>query len=628
MGRVDEYLEKKGIRHLMALVTFMYIVGTIIFNIYLRSLGIFEFELIQLRYVFVGLVFSGFTGIIVTVIFSLYFIYRQIVPLANKKKKSKKQRSKENSLREIIFFVFLIPWIVGYAFYFFPEIPSGFGGAKPIEARLIGEKDTILKVNSLIAHETGVDEGKLPFEMVSDDTNLAIGANVKILDRNRDRILLILTKDLYLSSTSTLAKNLIEAGTSTEEIETEETKNFTQKSLLVKADKIESITFSLYEPPEILTKQDLEIASQVLSKDEEQGSLTVSNREIDTEKEKKQADIVEKFIVQQVPEAATKILEAVKKAPKVVSMASPNIVSQTEYVPVIDSKENISSIEEKLQDTSQAEPVNEGIVEELQVEEEIPEEDSYVEVSLESVLGEFIDPKFIDYRAQFYMKASELHEVERFSEKLLLHERFLLSKRISDTFRREYPDEWKQLEKDNYLALGQSEKRFLWKLMEVFRGTEGIEILIERINTTVLDASEIEKQEEVKAIIHAQENESNDILEDESEEILTAEEAIIEVSEDSSDLDEDQSIDEEIIEEDIGDPVSESSEESIQLEEEVIPEADQGVESFVEEESFEEEPVSIPVEEEIVPEEDDNEDAPEEEPLNSETAPTAEIPTE
>ena len=497
MGRVDEYLEKKGTKHLMALVTVLYIIGTVIFNVYLRSLGIFEFELIQLRYVFVGLVFSLITAIIVGILSPLYFGLKKPKEPEQKRRTKKKKAQQENSFVEMIFFVCLIPWIITYALHVFPEIPSGFGGAKPITARLIGEAETIKKINSLIAHETGVAENKLPFEMVSEDTNLAIGANVKILDRNRDRILLILTKDLYLSSTSKLAKSLIEAGTSSDKIETEETKNFTQKSLLVKADKIESITFSLYEPPEILTKQDLEIASQVLSEEEMyEEEITVASKEKKDEEKKKNTAIVEQFIVQQVPDAAPQIIEAVKKAPKVIATAPPKTV--TEHAQDEETEEDSTREEDLIEIT--AEVTNQEPEEDtIQEDQEVPAGDS-----LESVLNQFIDTKFIDYRAEFYKKASELYERERFAPDLLLHERFLLAKKITQTFRREYPEAWMELTDINYLATGQSEERFLWKLMEAFRGAESVIVLIDRINAMELDQKEIKRQEKIKAIIEAQ----------------------------------------------------------------------------------------------------------------------------
>lgn len=605
MGRVDEYLEKKGTKHLMALVTVFYIVGTVIFNIYLRSLGVFEFELIQLRYVFVGLVFSLFTFFVMAIAAGGVLLYRTVLP--PKGKKTKKQKAKENSLLEGVFFVFLVPWVIGYALYVFPEVPSGFGGAKPIMARLIGEKETILKINSLIAHETGIGEDKLPFEMVSENTNLAIGANVKILDRNRDRILLILTKELYLSSTSKLAKNLIEAGTSSDEIQTEETKNFIQKSLLVKADKIESITFSLYEPPEILTKQDLEIASQVLSEKEEQPTVIVAqmNTEKREEEKKKSADIVEKFIVAQVPESAPQILEAVRNAPKVVAMVPTK--QQEDFRSLIMEERGVNTekkdsdferigveIQEKLEEK---ETLDSTLEEEVEIEKE--------KDSLESVLSQFIDTKFIDYRAEFYRKASELHEREKFSNDKLLQERFLLAKKIAQTFRREYAMEWNNLADDNYLAFGQTEKRFPWKLMEIFRGAESISVLVERINTTKLDPAEIQKQEAVKAIIEAQEDDAKEVQGEFPEESL---DSVLSEEEITQEEPVSEALNEEVLSEEII-PIQENVEEVSPVEEinpkntpeEIDPVADQ-VEEGVETEIISEEELPLeafPIEEPI-----------------------------
>ena len=100
----------------MALVTVLYIVGTIIFNVYLRSLGIFEFELIQLRYIFVGLIFAIFTGIIVGIAYGLWILFRRFARSAQKeKKKTKKQKAKEATLLEIIFLLFLFP-LISFAF--------------------------------------------------------------------------------------------------------------------------------------------------------------------------------------------------------------------------------------------------------------------------------------------------------------------------------------------------------------------------------------------------------------------------------------------------------------------------------------------------------------------------------
>ncbi len=423
-GKVNEYLENKGVRHFMALVMVFYILGTVIFNIYLRSLGVFEFELLQIRYVFSGIVFAFFTAILISIFWMLKAFFW---PKKKPKKTTKKEREKEMNRLEIDIFLFVIPWIVVYALYIFPLVPSGFGGAKPIEARLIGEKETIQKVNALIAHETEVEEEKLPFEIVSETSNLAIGANVRILDRNRDRILLILTKELYLSSTSKLAKELIESGTNSEKIAPLKTERIKPKTLLVKADQIESITFSLYEPPDILTKEDLEIAAEVLAAEPEVNTKT-----------SKAAKEVEEFITEQAPETATRILAAVKKFPK-------------------------STIEP---DFETPPPTKAKITEEV-----------------EEVLNEFFDTKFLNFRRTYFQAGLRLHDQEKFLG-VDDRERALFAEEILRSVREKYPTESEKLTDENYLVTGQEEKNFPWRAVNLFRGTENIEDLIERINNT------------------------------------------------------------------------------------------------------------------------------------------------
>ena len=98
------------------------------------------------------------------------------------------------------------------------------------------------------------------FEKAAKNSDLAVGANVKILDQNDKNIYLILTKELYLQSTSSLAKELIDAG---EDIQTNETKNLKPKPLVVKADDIETIIYTLYSPKDVTTedlKKEMEIA--------------------------------------------------------------------------------------------------------------------------------------------------------------------------------------------------------------------------------------------------------------------------------------------------------------------------------------------------------------------------------
>ncbi len=294
MVSLTDYLERHGVKYLVALMSFFYVIGTVIFNIYLRSLGVFEFELIQLRYIFIGALFFLSIGVWAGLILFVRKIFLQIkkIEITDKIRQSFRHKF------EIGIFLFVIPWMGVYALLVFPQIPSGFGGGKPFLARLIGEKSKIQNLNEIIARETGVPLEKLPFELLNnEDSELAVGANVKILDRNSTRYFLILTKDLYLRTTSDLAKGLLDSGA---EINTEETKNFRQIPLLVKADKIETITLQLFEPPTILTSDDLKIAASVISNNPEQ----------------KEA-LVETLTAKTNIDSAPSILEAVEKIEKI-----------------------------------------------------------------------------------------------------------------------------------------------------------------------------------------------------------------------------------------------------------------------------------------------------------------------
>ncbi len=275
---LEEYLERRGAKYFVTMLMFSYILGTLVFTIYLGSLGISDFEFLQLRYMFVGIIY-----VIITSIFLIPTI------LILKKIFTKKKIR----FFEIIILMILFLWTPIYALFIFPKIPSNFGGAKPVLARFIGETDKIKEINEIIEYETGAKD--LPLEVFPKNKNLAKGANVKILDRNKDRIWIILTKDLYLKTRSKLAKNLIEAG---ESLEDKTDSDFITKPLLVDAEGIKNISFSLHEPPDDLTPADLEILKS---------TPRLSG---------KSANVVEKFIQKTAPEKADKIIKAIKTEDK------------------------------------------------------------------------------------------------------------------------------------------------------------------------------------------------------------------------------------------------------------------------------------------------------------------------
>lgn len=430
----ETYLEKIGIKYMLGIVTISYVIGTALFNIYLRSLGIYEFNLLQLRYMFVGMVFALITGAFFMLIFGLWRVHF----LSKKKKPTKREYKLFWNRIETAILIVVLPWMYIYARFILPEIPSGFGGAKPIVARLIGSPEEIQRINELIAYETNTQPEKLPFEVAPGKTNLAIGANVMILDQSKERLFLLLTKDLYLSSTSRLAKSLKDSGKNIESIATKDTKDFQMKPLIVNASDIVSFTMSLYEPPEVLTRDDIEIAASVIA----------SSTEDEDQK------IVSAFLEEKAPEVAPQVLAAVQKKieEKQTTPQNPTTTTPKPSLPV------------------KTEPTPEEIAQQEKDTEEIAQ-----------TLGEFFDTKFLDFRAEIFGQASNLCGYERNKGKDSAA-RLDMVREISRRFKADFPDAWNNLWPNNYLADGQGEKEFSCNLVKIFQGADNAQIIVNRLN--------------------------------------------------------------------------------------------------------------------------------------------------
>lgn len=364
---LEEYLERRGARYFVTLLMLFYVVGTIIFNIYLRNLGIYDFEFLQLRYMFSGAIFAIISGFFLGIPWGIKKIFEKPIydsegQLVVKKKK----------LLEFFLLVFFLFWTPVYSLYIFPKIPAGFGGAKPTLARFVGNYDDIKDINEIIEYETGAES--LPLEILNEKSNLAVGANVKILDRNAKRVWIILTKDLYLSSKSNLAKNLIESGNEVTILDSKYL--FTEKPLFVDAGAIKSISFSLYEPPKILTQDDLSVAAYVLAKSESNQSKS----------EKESSKIVKKIIETESPEKAEKILEAVEKLAK---------------------------------------PTTSKLVQETQVDQ------------IKEILEVELDSKFLNFRSQNFEESLRLIDLEKFKG-IQKEKRKTLAQKITKTLESEF----------------------------------------------------------------------------------------------------------------------------------------------------------------------------------------------
>ncbi len=439
MRELDQYLERKGAKYFVALTMIFYVIGTGIFNIYLRSLGIAEFDLVKLRYMFVGLTFVILSAVPVL----LFFGIRKLVHIKKLqgKKLTKRQKTLFWNRFEKVLIILILPWIIFYSLYVFPLVPTGFGGAKPFLARLVGQKEQIRGINELIAFETGVPLEKLAFELASENSDLAIGANVLVLDNNPSRIFLLLTKDLYLQSTSRLAKDLIESGASTKDFQIESTKDFQLKPLIVDARKVEGFTLSLAEPPEVLTREDLAVAAAAISSDPQNQEKTT---------------IVSNFFEEKAPNIAPQVIQLVKEK-----------AEQREK----DSLENTTKVPD-IKDSEKKEPV------------EVDNTTENIEDARDLVgaIEKIVDTAFLDFREKTFQEADKICYYERGQKNSKA--RLEMVKSISETFEKEFPEDWRKLQQKNYLANAQGDEFFPCVVSRIFERSEHPSDVIKSLNNT------------------------------------------------------------------------------------------------------------------------------------------------
>ncbi len=431
-----EVLERNGVKYFLGISAFLYILGTVIFNIYLKKLGSFEFNLLQLRYMFVGIAFVLITSVLPFLIWSIYGIARVIrgPEPQPKKKLAPMQKAKITRARnekqerlfnrwKLAFMIFLPVWIATYAWLVFPEIPSGFGGAKPYAARLIGTEEAIQKINDQIAFEAGVQTEKLPFELLPGTSGLTTGANVLILDKSDSRIFLLLTRDLYLSSTSDFAKKMLELGKMPEELESADTESFQVKPLIVSAEGIDGITLSLYEPLVGTTTEDLQLAAEIVAANPDR------------------AQEVSDAISEDLPGVGEKIVAAVQQHQNTLPPDTVNPVTLVD--PVISLEEVINE-----------------------------------------VIEESVDTTFLDFRALSFAQATALIDTERRSGVNSENRRVLIQS-VTEGLKKDFPDAWAQLDPiTNFLVIGQTDPDFAKKIKEAFRGADNAETVMTRLNTT------------------------------------------------------------------------------------------------------------------------------------------------
>ena len=435
---VSDVLERHGVRYFVALATVFYAVGTIIFNVYLRKLGSFEFDLLQLRYMFVGLAFVLITAVFPLIVWGIYGLIKVFKKEEAQPKgltpgqRSKLTRAKHDKKAKTFsrwrlgFFIALPFWLAFYAWNIFPLMPSGFGGARPYAARLIGSAEAIQKINDQIAFEAGVPVDTLSFEEVPGKSGLTTGANVLILDKSNSRIFLLLTRDLYLSSTSNFAKKMIELGKIPDNLATGDTKKFQVKPLIVSAEGVEGITLSLYEPPEITTTADLQLAAEIVAATP------------------KSAKDITDVISAELPGVGEKIVAAVQKHQKENPVVT---VNKTKNEPVV--------------------------LPEISLEEVITD-----------VIAESVDTTFLNFRALAFSQSGNLITIEHRNGKDDERRRQLIQM-VTKTFEEKFPVAWAKLDPvNNFLATGQNDPDFPQKVQAAFRGAKDAEEVMSRLNNT------------------------------------------------------------------------------------------------------------------------------------------------
>ena len=81
---------------------------------------------------------------------------------------------KVHGMQKVVLILF-VPWIVVYALYIFPLISPGFGGARPITARLIGDTQRIQRINTVIAAAGSSPAYLFLFAQAMQDEAMAMG---------------------------------------------------------------------------------------------------------------------------------------------------------------------------------------------------------------------------------------------------------------------------------------------------------------------------------------------------------------------------------------------------------------------------------------------------------------------
>ena len=263
--------ENKDLKKLTAYAAVIYGLGALILNIYLGSLGVFTFDLIKLRYIFIGVLFMIATFALDKV---LSFLTNRFKIRRRKKMEGEygneewrteniPDESKKSSFRALYLAIGFIFWTSFYSTVIFPQLPPFIGGGEPLTVRFIGTEENIRDINAAIKYSisSGVqsdwfNEVEMPITALENNSQLFLSANVQLLDSTADTHILLLPHGLYFSSISSFAYDY--------ETSLEKTDSKYLRPLYIDKSKTVGMTFKLVNPPTVTTRKDLAIINKML----------------------------------------------------------------------------------------------------------------------------------------------------------------------------------------------------------------------------------------------------------------------------------------------------------------------------------------------------------------------------
>ncbi len=111
-----------------------FVIGFIIWNIYLYSLGFVEDDLLRARFIFTGFFFLAWSAVIAIIPARRYGGFTKLIVHIISHK--------------ISWAIYLLLWLIFYSLIIFPMWPLGWGGGQPRALSIIGDKEYLDRLNT------------------------------------------------------------------------------------------------------------------------------------------------------------------------------------------------------------------------------------------------------------------------------------------------------------------------------------------------------------------------------------------------------------------------------------------------------------------------------------------------